>query len=136
MKPVYQTQSGGHDEETPGNCFAACLASLLEVPLDSVPHLVGDSDWMGKANDWLAQFDLAILSFAPPSEPGMPWPGDGGCYHLMGGYGPDGDAHAVVARDGELVHDPLGPDASGLDLVVEWGVLVNLLNKPPKIEGS
>ena len=136
MRPVYQTRFGGHDEEDTGNCFAACLASLLEVPIDTIPDFMGDSDWMARANVWLAPHGLAILSFAPPETPGMPWPGPGGCYHLMGGYGPSGDAHAVVALDGKMVHDPLGPDAQGLARVEEWGVLVNLLRRPPKIEGS
>lgn len=33
MKPVMQTTFGNY-----GNCFQACLASVLEIPLDSIPE--------------------------------------------------------------------------------------------------
>lgn len=35
MKPVFQDKFGVPD----GNCFASCVASILEVPRDDVPHV-------------------------------------------------------------------------------------------------
>lgn len=39
MKPVMQTKRGGSGAppEERGDCLAACLASLLEVPIEDVP---------------------------------------------------------------------------------------------------
>lgn len=40
MKPVDQTTFGFPG----GNCFSACIASLLEMPLDDVPYFM-HGDW-------------------------------------------------------------------------------------------
>lgn len=48
MIPVYQTIIGRADDgSAPGNCMQAVIASLLELPLDDVPHflLYGDKWW-------------------------------------------------------------------------------------------
>ena len=48
MIPVYQTIIGRADDgSAPGNCMQAVVASLLELPLDEVPHflLYGDRWW-------------------------------------------------------------------------------------------
>lgn len=51
MKAIDQTTFGKE-----GNCFAASLASVLELPLDSVPNfcVAYPSDWFAKTNEWLA----------------------------------------------------------------------------------
>lgn len=44
MKPVFQTQFGED-----GNCLAACIASLLEIPIERVPLIANK-----KHGDWNA----------------------------------------------------------------------------------
>ena len=39
-------------DDTAGDCFAACLASILEVPLEQVPNPHGH-DWMHVLDRWL-----------------------------------------------------------------------------------
>lgn len=98
MIPVYQTKF--HPE---GNCLTACIASLLEIPLENVPHHLGN-DWFTKYNRFLAgpNFNLKLVRF--------PW--DDECESLDGyaiavGPSPRGDwYHAVVHYNSELVHDP------------------------------
>ena len=66
MKPVYQTIFG----KTNGNCFAACIASILEMDLEDVPHFCrGDNpEWMFDLNEWLYQFGLGALTVAFQDE--------------------------------------------------------------------
>lgn len=61
MKPVMQTKFG---EE--GNCWTACLASILELDIAYVPDFVNiyqDSEmrWFYEAQKWLRKMDLMIL---------------------------------------------------------------------------
>ncbi len=56
MIPHMQTDTG----ENTGNCFPACIASILEIPLDDVPNFIVEADKAGKdmyvlADDWLRE---------------------------------------------------------------------------------
>lgn len=100
MKPVYQTIFGKPD----GNCFAACIASILEMDLEEVPNFCkGDNPrWMFDLNEWLHQFGLGALtvSFHDEIPLTMGW-----C--CVGGYGgPEGVMHEVVMKDMKMVHNP------------------------------
>lgn len=58
-----------------GNCWAACIASLLDVNLDAVPNFCGDPDqngkndprrnWMDSTNHWLALRGLGFVTVSP-----------------------------------------------------------------------
>lgn len=70
MIPVYQTMSLANDGE--GNCFNACIASILELPLREVAaiHPKFDGDYWGAWEDWFAERGLFMnhrgLRDAPP----------------------------------------------------------------------
>jgi hypothetical protein len=118
MKPVMQTEIGRR-----GNCFAACLASLLEVELAIVPPLgeVSGDDidagppnvfWWLRTREWLASrcgFDLLAIH---PEREGRPlsrqgWTPTGYAILSCARPGPWTDAdHAVVTLDGAIVHNP------------------------------
>jgi hypothetical protein len=57
MTPVYQTifNSGKEKDELPGNCLQASVASLLDLPLDEVPHFLTHEDWFGKLREFLKE---------------------------------------------------------------------------------
>lgn len=104
MIPVDQTLFG----DGKGNCFAACLASVLEVSLDSVPNFCVDnpSNYLEATNGWLAQFGLGmmIVDVRPQREGNIDCPD---AYHLMSGPSPRGKFHhSVVGKGGKMVHDP------------------------------
>ncbi len=91
MIPVYQTVHGPR-----GNCYAACLASILEVPLAELPAVVTVARW------------------------DRPPPG----YAIASVRVRDQSIHAVVCLDGQIVHDPAGrPFARPADPVVLWTTL-------------
>lgn len=39
---VYQTNFNSFNDENPGNCWQAVIASLLELPLEQVPHFAAE----------------------------------------------------------------------------------------------
>lgn len=114
-EPIDQTIFVG-DEKRKGNCVAACIATLTDLPLDRVPHFVefgiayGDSDdvhVVSSGNHWWAMLlgflaargywvvELDGLSDADPDD-----------YLLVAGKSPRGVMHQVIYRGGQLWHDP------------------------------
>lgn len=108
MKPVMQTKLIGNELHL-GNCLAACVASILEWPLWAVPafedarrglhmnHLL--ADWLeliGRELDWRDGHQFV--------------PGE---FYIASGKSPRDVYHAVVYRDGVLVHDP-HPSGAGI----------------------
>lgn len=114
------------DPKRKGNCVAACVASILGLPLDRVPHFIefgiayGDSDdvqAVSSGNNWWAMMlgflaghglwvtELEKVTDADPDE-----------YLLVAGMSPRGVLHQVVYREGRLWHDPHPSRAGVLDV--------------------
>lgn len=127
MKPVDQTVFG----DRTGNCFAACVASVLELPLEGMPNFCGGPDitedsWCPRFRAWLAERGLgcAFLGYSP--EHGIAAVVGAGAYVIVGGDSPRGNfLHQVVYRGDELVHDP-HPDRTGLLKIVDFTILFPL----------
>lgn len=101
MKPVNQTIF--KDEQGRGNCLQACIASLLELPLEDVPHFTAmGEEWWFNMRDWFAERNLNV-EWAATIVPFGAW-------HIASVVSPrfdDGTTHAVICNpDGEIVHDP------------------------------
>lgn len=107
----------------PGNCLQAAIASLLDLPLDEVPHFVGDDVATdGEAHwwtCWLRWCEGRGLTVRADVEP---LPGE---YFLGGGPSPrdpENVKHVAVYRDGLLVHDP-HPDGTGVvEVLTRWTI--------------
>lgn len=98
-------------QTTPTNCFAACVASILGVPIDSVPGVDGANwDW-DKFEDWLATqgWQAVEMTFG---NGGTIYPVRAPVPCVISGRSPRGDKlHAVcgelIGSDGfRLTHDP------------------------------
>ncbi len=120
MKPIDQTVF----TVPGGNCFSACVASLLEIPLSDVPYFMGDGppddsfDWFAPFLEWLR----ARGWWAIPLPVGNGWKPEGLC--ILSGKSPRGNHdHCVVARGLDIVHDP-HPSRDGLMSAVDVVVLV------------
>lgn len=108
MKPVMQTIF------TPpkGDCFRACVATILELDLAAVPNWIGDhpEDWFDRFQAWLLKRGLAALEI--PITPDQPFfsplpPAP----FILTGQSPRGDwLHCVVGVGAnnrfDYVHDP------------------------------
>ena len=100
-----------------GDCYRTVLASIFEVPLETLPADLGwrrfkDPQGFRK---WLRPwgFDYAIVEWDRPDLKPVPWPGAAGTWHLLGGASPRSGNHATVGKDGQLIWDP-HPARTGL----------------------
>lgn len=116
MKPVDQTIFSSEDGSVNGNCFPSCLASLLELPIDQIPAFqdMSDSIWFEPFCKFLAKhgYEFVDMFYFPMNgnwadlikqSPGI----DG--FFMVGGTSPRSyvtAGHAVIYKDGNLVHDP------------------------------
>ena len=109
MKPVKQTKLYSADGIHNGNCLAACVASLLELPLWMVPpfeDMFGRSDHTSRMIEWLNRmFSLELIWEDGHPVDELPE------FYIAIGKSPRGVHHAVIYSKGEMVHDPHFSDA-------------------------
>ena len=118
-----------------GECVRASYATLLDLPIDSVPRFdpaattLAGVDQHVREREWLASigYDLFEVSVDPdkslPQEVLDCIPDD--MPHLMSGISPRGFGHRCVGIGGELAWDPY-PSREGLLTVYSVGFLVPL----------
>lgn len=116
MKPQMQTTS----EPGKGNCWSACIASILEIPLTDIPDFWdGDDDdsnekWWLNARRYLDCYELMMLTtiLEKHDDLGGGWD----CYWIACGKSPRHNckSHCVVYFADAMVHDP-HPDGMGLE---------------------
>lgn len=106
--PIDQTSFGPGK----GNCFSACVASIIELPIEDVPQFMSaGTEWFGALSTWCAERGLVVKY----------WPCKAWCetegdiflgvptgLAIMSGESPrhPGVLHSVVALDAKLCHDP------------------------------
>lgn len=128
MKPVFQTDTTFKT----GNCGEACVASILEIELSDIPMLHNQDDpedgatYCRNLRKFLSKFGMSFIdvSMVEDCDP-MDFFKD--CWVVASGKSPrateDWQKHAVVWRNGEIVHDP-HPNGSGLDEIEMYGVFI------------
>lgn len=110
MRPVEQTIC----DLTRGNCIAASIASVLELPINQVPNFVADptDDWWAELQRWLLERTgcqlLALPADVARREVQHTWPGT---WCLLSYSNGAGVVHACVGRvsaayEIELMHNP------------------------------
>lgn len=125
------TQDQLYDPTRPdhrGNCWQTVIASVLDLPLDEVPHFVQDEvdhgmdfawHWWNRTLNWLRERGLRL-------DPCYGLDGAPGDYVLVSGKSPRAGGtihHVVVYRDGAMVHDP-HPDRTGLTTIDHVGHVI------------
>ncbi len=107
-----------------GNCAQAAFASILELPLNEVPHFAdGLSDSLEdgsifdeRIRDWLRPKKLGLvgLSVGPDNLEGwLEYLSKSDTHHLIAGKTVRGFQHITVGFGGKIVHDP-HPSDTGL----------------------
>lgn len=120
MTKVYQTRFGMGD----GNCFAACIASLLEVELKEVDFTATEDGWLPILNDLIRPYGYRWLEINLNTAVKYPIYSMYGQLCVFTGKSPRGECnHAVVGRlegtweDRQVtyvtVHDPM-PNGTGI----------------------
>ncbi len=116
MKPLDQTILVGNPEGRPGNCLQACVASILELSLEEVPHFVENEEveWQHAMIQWFKEKGYSIFGTDGLYKPTG--------YCIACGLSERGFRHAVVWKDGELIHDP-HPSRAGI-LETDWFYII------------
>jgi hypothetical protein len=129
MNPVNQTRFGNGS----GNCFAACVASILEIPIEEIDPLIlpaNGSNWIDGLQSYLSERGMFLLHVSIRDQyPLGPVPET-----LVIAIGPNnrrGGRHAVVCEFQDtnrlvLVHDP-GSDEITLARVDEIWFIARLM---------
>ena len=139
MKPIAQTIFTTPDQSIHGNCFSACVASLLELPLDAVPtfETMGQR-WAGVLYEFLFSQGYNFQGTFYTKSYFNWWDeltqhSDGvDGYYIVEGNSPRAyvlRGHAVIYRDGAVVHDPHA-SAAGL-ATVENVLMIERRTAPP-----
>lgn len=132
MIPVMQTCYGPVD----GNCFEACLASVLECELGEIPRqpdgLGTDlTSWFQELTEWLGWRGLGYVQVQMRHDQIAVYPtGDWIAMLDVPGHA---FGHAVVCRGDKVIHDPdqrFGPGRADLQRL-EGMFVVTALNPGP-----
>ena len=128
MKPVMQTDLSFDT----GNCGEACIASILEIGLKDIPMLHNPEnpqdghDYCKNLREFLSKFGLSYMDVSM-QEGCDPKDFFKDCWVIVSGPSPrateDWHRHAVVWKNGEIVHDP-HPQGGGLKKIDMYGVFI------------
>ncbi|NQT33228.1 MAG: hypothetical protein HQ594_06125 [Candidatus Omnitrophica bacterium] len=118
MKPVFQTKFG----KLEGNCFSACIASILECSIEEIPcFLEPKGTWYQKYKKWLVQYNLDFVAISNWEGETKPYCPD--VYCIVSGMSPRNLMHSVVFLKTEMVHDP-HPEGGGVKDITDWIYIV------------
>jgi len=116
-----------------GNALQACTASILGLPLDSVPNFVAEPDYWAAMLAHARTSRLGLIKLPLTANGQLPYPSAPGTLCLARGKSPRGSqGHVVVAAvatDGvrlTLVHDPW-PEGIGLNGPASWAAFYTAL---------
>lgn len=107
MITVDQTQfmSSGVDEKEVGNCWSACIASILEIGITDVPVFAAYEDWWERTFSWLGERGYMLEYLRPELLDYLGIKDLPLC--IATGKSPRGDFnHSVVWLSDKMVHDP------------------------------
>ncbi|MCU1418704.1 MAG: hypothetical protein JWP32_2878 [Schumannella sp.] len=126
MRHTQSVFGDGADGSTPGNCLQTAVASLLDLPVEEVPHFVAvpEDRWWSEFLNWLTGRGLRLTMFEDRFETTSTYL-DGWLISaplsdapkdrlvIASGMADRGLRHCVLWEDGALVHDP-HPSRAGL----------------------
>lgn len=101
------------------DCFRACVASMLELPIEAVPHFIEQPSWPHCVNEWFDSlgWPLRLIGISP-ALPILEYLND--AFVIVSGLGYDLVPHAVIYRRGGLVHDPSSEPLGLFTIETAW----------------
>ena len=130
MIPLAQTKL--HSATQKGNCFATCIASILEIPIEAVPAF--EELFASYPTQWFSWYRRYLKGWGIiPVQKDAHLPVDS--YYISNGASPrsrEGDRilHSVVYLNGKMIHDP---HPSGDGILSEDSFIYFLPLEQPKI---
>jgi hypothetical protein len=131
MTPIKQTIISNPEGTVRGNCFQACLASLLNLSLEEVPDTrsMRDGSWFPPVWYLLIKHGYTYQGTCSKPEELEKYKGlDGYCIAYGKSHRPWVNlGHCCIYHNGQMVHDP-HPDNNGL-LTVEGFYMIERDNE-------
>lgn len=136
MIPVDQSIMHDPDNKRYGDCWRACVASVLELSLENVPHFAGNGgeNSFDPTKDYLrfmAKHGFLVMSIHMPvgknglvSHP-VPVEDEHPYYFIIGKSPRCKDDHVCVGYQQGLLHDP-HPGKTGLDSISVFEILFKI----------
>ena len=119
MIPVMQKNRHDPTNGIYGDCHRAAIASLLEIPIEDVPHFCDADSYLPDAEKlsvrerrWLSGRGLTSINVVYPGETSLDDvlstvdAVNPGIMFILGGTSVNGCGHSVVAGCGRVLHDP------------------------------
>lgn len=129
MIPVNQLIPHDPERGHYGDCMRACVASLLNLSAEEVPHFMYDNpsseEYCKRINGFLRNRNMLLMTV--PAWDIDKWRKlshiEADIYHVISDESPrfPGELHAVVGKNGIVVHDP-HPTKMGLPEVTDQRV--------------
>jgi hypothetical protein len=114
MKPVDQLILHDPSNNKIGDCYRACIASILELNIEDVPHFMIQEprQRIKSLLQFLGEYGYTLYSVEGLVDYTYPDEND---YYIVSGISPKDSKikHAVIGYNGKIVHDP-HPDKSGI----------------------
>lgn len=132
MSPVFCTTRHAPPDSY-GDCIRACLATVLDVATETVPHFAHDGadpyTVLARARAWLSpQGETIFISQYPAVARDemlqMMQENNPDSVYLLFGFTSGGTGHVVVCRGGEVVHNPAWHGGALVDGGPGWIVWV------------
>lgn len=110
-----------------GNCMQACVASLLKLPLEAVPHflLFGEDYYFESLNLFMRSRGFEYKGWIE----GLP-PKDGNYYITSVESGNEEHNHAVITLNHTIVHDPHPSGINSEDKIMGYHLIVESAEQP------
>lgn len=125
--------------ESIGDCHAACLATILEVPIEGVPRVKGTETtdietWWAELGNWLNSDNWYLFKYTISDKVNQMWlsPSDPPVW-IAGGESQRGGLHCVVMQGNDMFHDP-HQSRSGLIGITFAEILVSVNPSKPCVD--
>lgn len=135
MKKINQEILHDPENKIMGDCWRACIASVLELPLKDVPHfeLLDIREGRRKELKFLAKHGYTIYAIYGEGKMGNhpKMMSDENEYYFAIGSSPryfeknKSVSHQVVCHKGKIVHDP-HPDKTNLGSISHFEILLKI----------
>ena len=111
MIPVEMISAHSPKDGSYGDCYRACMASILELPAEKVPHFVWDDptneEFYKRVDLFLMPMGMIRLAIPYTVDPRLTMSlVNPGVYYIYSGETRSGTGHSVVCRGDKIVHDP------------------------------
>ena len=112
MIPIKQKNLHNPQQGIVGDCYRACICSLLEISDEGVENFVENPDYPMNVVNFLKDKGFRIRHDTQPPKDIE--------FYIANGISPRGVRHSVIHSNGQLAHDPHPSNAGNIPDLYLW----------------